>query len=270
MPAGVGGTLQEGIRARARACARVLELADELDDDALRVEALDMLTFLGSAVGDPEAPAYAARAHDLATARRPAAGAGGDWPRGRVRARRHRRGRALLESEYGELRERDELSAAEVLRSLAWVELWARPLGARGRARRACARHHLQYGLEVPWTICRSLRSPPTAASSSLRATHSERALQLGEEQFGLHHARHLGTLGHRRALERRPADGGRWFAEAEAADEARLARAGRRWWTADHVEALLDARPVDDAVRVLDAWEAERSDSAATGCSRT
>ena len=45
-----------------------LELAEELDDDPLRVEALAILTFLGCAVGDPEAPAHAARAHELAAA----------------------------------------------------------------------------------------------------------------------------------------------------------------------------------------------------------
>src|SRR4051794_30147729 len=45
-----------------------LELADDLDDAALRVRALEMLSFLGDAVGDPDAPAHAARAHDLATA----------------------------------------------------------------------------------------------------------------------------------------------------------------------------------------------------------
>src|SRR5262249_10065107 len=43
-----------------------LALADEGGDDKLRVEALAMMTFLGSAVGDPETPAHAARAHHLA------------------------------------------------------------------------------------------------------------------------------------------------------------------------------------------------------------
>ena len=45
-----------------------LELADALEDDALRVEALAIIAFLGCAIGDPEAPAHAARAHDLASA----------------------------------------------------------------------------------------------------------------------------------------------------------------------------------------------------------
>jgi len=45
-----------------------LDLADEVDDDALRVDALEMMAFVGSAVGDPQAAAYAARAHDSAVA----------------------------------------------------------------------------------------------------------------------------------------------------------------------------------------------------------
>ena len=45
-----------------------LAIADDLADDALRIDALAILTSLGCAVGDPEAPAHAARAHDLASA----------------------------------------------------------------------------------------------------------------------------------------------------------------------------------------------------------
>ena len=95
-----------------------LELADEVDDDALRVDALEMMTFLGSAVGDPEATAYAERAHEIAVATgdarlvRRARLALVDVPR----SSRPRCGaRALLEREYEESHERDELSAAEAL-----------------------------------------------------------------------------------------------------------------------------------------------------------
>ena len=47
---------------------RSLELAEEVDDDALRVHALTMMAFLGSAVGDPQASSYAGRAHEIAIA----------------------------------------------------------------------------------------------------------------------------------------------------------------------------------------------------------
>src|SRR6185312_15422973 len=57
--------LLEGALGHARAA---LELADELDDDTLRVRALELLTFFGCAVGDTDAPAYAARARAIAAA----------------------------------------------------------------------------------------------------------------------------------------------------------------------------------------------------------
>ena len=53
--------------------------------------------------------------------------------------------------------------------------------------------------------------------------------------------------------------------------DEARLAQTQvRRWWVCDQVEALLALDRVDDAVRVLDAWEAASDRRATTGRSRT
>jgi hypothetical protein len=45
-----------------------LALADEVDDDTLRIDALAMLAFLGTALGDPETAAHAARAQELARA----------------------------------------------------------------------------------------------------------------------------------------------------------------------------------------------------------
>src|SRR5205823_2150387 len=36
---------------------------------------------------------------------------------------------------------------------------------------------------------------------------------------------------------------------------------AGRRWWVGDQIEALLALDRLDDAVRVLDAWESERQE---------
>jgi DNA-binding CsgD family transcriptional regulator len=49
------------------------------------------------------------------------------------------------------------------------------------------------------------------------------------------------------------------WFAEAEA-QTTRLGwhGPGHRWWTDDHVEALLALDQVDEAVRLVDAWEAD------------
>jgi DNA-binding CsgD family transcriptional regulator len=49
------------------------------------------------------------------------------------------------------------------------------------------------------------------------------------------------------------------WFEEA-AGTTARLGwrDASKRWWLSDHVEALLELGRVDEAVRLLDEWEAD------------
>jgi tetratricopeptide (TPR) repeat protein len=119
---------RKGFAAALEGTRAALELADGLDDDVLRFEALVQLYTLGSMVGDPETQAYAARARELATATRDErllrdanvlvlpmlAGSGS------LDARR-----AVLEREYRQWQERDELFCAEVLWDLSWIELWA-------------------------------------------------------------------------------------------------------------------------------------------------
>jgi DNA-binding CsgD family transcriptional regulator len=239
-----------------------LDLADELEDDALRVRALAMLTFLGCAVGDPEAPAHAAQAHDLAIAvgdpelLKDAINA----QLSLLSVRSDVSGeRALLERVHREWCERDELWAADALSRLAWVELWGgRWQLAADYADRA-HQTHIQYGLEVPWVHL----SPAVVAAHrgqlDLARAHSQRALQLGEEQFGLHPPIHLGILGIV-ALQAGDLDTAvERFSEA-AAVTGRLGwrEVSRRWWVADHVEALLGLDRVDDAQGILDAWEAD------------
>ncbi len=239
-----------------------LELADELDDDALRVRALAILTFLGCAVGDPAAPEYAAQAHELAT------------PAGDVDLLREstaalvnvlivRRdadaARALLEREYDQWYERDELWAASVLEGLAEVELWdSRWQLAADYAARA---YELltQYGLDVPWAHLPIAFIATVRGELEVGRAHSEQALRLGEEQFGLHTPVHLANLGLVALQSGNPQTAVEWFGEAEATT-TRLGwgEASYRWWVPDHVEALLELGRVDDAIRVLGAWETE------------
>jgi DNA-binding CsgD family transcriptional regulator len=239
-----------------------LELADDLDDDAMRVVALGMLTFLGCFVGDADAPAYAARAHELATV----AGEAGLQNEardalGRVFMMRRDldAARALLEREYDVRHERDELSAAEALYQLAWVELW----GGRWQlaADYAAGAHEIQvqYGLEVPWVHLPIAAIAVHRGQLEVARTHSERALQLGEEQFGLHTPVHLGILGVAALQSGDPRTAAEWFAEAAAVTE-RLGwrEASQRWWIADQVEALLELDRVDEAMQTLDAWRAD------------
>jgi len=247
----------DGARGHARAA---FTLADELDDDALRVDALVVLAFLGSAVGDPEAPAHAARAYELA--------------RGTDDARRSEAAhtlfdlfelddihgaRALLEGEYQAWHERDELRTADILFSLSWLELWA---GRWQIAAEHAARAYeikIQYALEAPWDHLPIAAIAAHRGQLEVARAHSERALRLGEEQIGLHTPVHLGTMGIVALQGGDVPAAAAWFAEAEA-QTTRLDwhGPGHRWWTGDHVEALLALDQVDEAVRLLDAWEAD------------
>src|SRR4051794_9678761 len=244
--------------------ARVsLELADEVDDDALRMDALEVMTFLGSAIGHPQVAAYAARAHEVAVTT-------GDARMLRraqlllldtsIRTGDDAAARALLERQYEESRERDDLAAAEALHELAWLELRS------GRWRLAADYAErgydlmTQYGLEVPWAHVPVAMIAAHRGQLEIARGHSERSLQLGEEQFGLHTPVHLGTLGFVAAQSGDLPTALRWFAEAEAVTSRLGWRdASRRWWVADHIETLLAVERADEAVRVLDAWESER-----------
>ena len=167
--------------------------------------------------------------------------------------------RALLEREYEESHERDDLSAAEALDRFAWLELWA---GRWELAAEYAERSYdlmTQYGLEVPWVHLPIAVVAAHRGRLELAREHSERSLKLGEEQFGRHTPVHLGTLGFVALQSGDPPTAVRWFAEAEAVTTKLGWRdAGRRWWVGDHVEALLALDRIDDAVRVLGGWEAE------------
>jgi DNA-binding CsgD family transcriptional regulator len=236
-----------------------LHIADDLDDDALRVEALAILTFLGCAAGDAQAPAHASRARRLASAL-------GDEQllveAGRavsnvLEVRRNvEEARALNEHLYERCHERDELAAADALFSLAYVELWS---GHWQLAAEHAHRAHeisVQYGLEVPWIHLPVAVIAAHRGRLALARAHSERSLQLAEEQFGLHTPVHLGTLGSVALQAGDPGAALDWFSEAEIVrTKLDWREPGRRWWVPDHIEALLALERRDEAERVIDAW---------------
>ncbi len=239
-----------------------LAIADDLADDALRIDALAILASLGCAVGDPEAPAHAARAHDLASAVGDARllYKANDAIATVLDVRRSvEEARALMEREYEEWRERDELLAADALILLAYVELW----GGRWQlaAEYADRGYELavQYGLEVPWILLPIAVIAAHRGELEIARAHSERALQLGEEQIGRHTPVHLGTLGFVALQGGDPHEALEWFDQSEATT-TRLGwrEAGKRWWVPDHVEALLALDRPDDGERIIDAWEAD------------
>jgi DNA-binding CsgD family transcriptional regulator len=242
---------------------RALELADEVDDDSLRLNALEMLVFLGNAIANPNAHAFASHAVDIAVAL-------GD-ARLIHRARlwlidtaapssEHRAARQLIEWLYEDSRDRDELAAAQALGDLANAELragrWERAADCAERAFEVTT----QYGLEVPWVHLPIAVIAAHLGRLDMARAHSERALQLGEEQFGRHTPVHLGTLGFVAHQGGDLEAAARWFDESlEVTTALGWRDAAHRWWVGDHVETLLELDRIDEAVRLLEAWEAQR-----------
>ncbi len=249
--------------AAALAGTRVaLVLADRLDDDVLRFDALVQLHGLGRIVGVAETRDYATRLRDLASA----AGDprllreanvvvdGGFVDSGSIEARR-----ATLEHEYHEWHERDELFTTRVLWDLAWLELWAGRWQLAAEHAAGARDLSIQYGVERNQDYIPSSWVAAHRGQLELALQESERALKLCEEQIGFHPP----------LLEAVPGLIALWRGDAATAAE-RLGEADRQaaalgWgapdvrpWTADYAEALLELGRIDDAVRVIDRWEAD------------
>jgi DNA-binding CsgD family transcriptional regulator len=253
---------RKGFAAALEDAHSALGLADSLDDDTLRVEALSVLTVLGGIVGDAEALAYAARAQELATAAGDAdllKEAGTLVASALVDCGRLDEARILLEREYEEWHEHDEPFSAEVLWDLSWVELWTgRWVLAADYAARA-RDISMQYGLEknqdyIPFAWIAAHRG-----QLELAREQAERGLELCDEQVGFHPPLLLAVPG-LAALWSGDASGAEeWLGKADRQAAALgWGEPGMRPWSADYVEALLELDRMDDAVGVVDVWEAD------------
>jgi DNA-binding CsgD family transcriptional regulator len=243
---------------------RALELAEQLDDDQLRGQARAMQAILSWFAGEAEAPEdLPARVRDF-----PSAVGGELLVREATLAvvntlapvPKREEARALLEREYVEWRERDEPRSSRALWGLAWVEFWAGrwALGAEYAAR---ARDiSIQYGLEMPQDHLPSAVIAVHRGQLDLAREHSERGLDLAHEQFGGRRPVQLMAV---LALVARwsgdPSAAEEWFEKADRrASELGWGEPSVRWWTADYAEMLLEDGRIDDAVRVVDVWEAD------------
>jgi len=237
-------------------------LADDLDDDALREQAQVVQAILGWIVGDPEAPQLPAKARDFATA------LGGERlvqeatlavVNTLASSFRRDEARALLEHEEREWRERDEPRSARALWGLSWIEFWA---GRWALAASQAARAHdisIQYGLEVPQDHLPIALIAVHRGQFDLAREHSERALELAEEQFALHPPQHMAILGLVALWSGDATRAAVWLGKADQQAAALgWGEPSIRWWSADYVELLLELGRIDDAVRVLDVWEAD------------
>jgi DNA-binding CsgD family transcriptional regulator len=250
---------QDGLR-HARAALRI---AEELDDPELvararAVEAI-LVWFRGIAVTPAD---LRARIHDFTAA------VGGEqlvqeaasaFVNTFAPAARREEARAVLEREHAEWRERNEPRSARALWALAWLEFWA------GRwelaAAHATAAHDIaiQYGQEaapdhLPIAVIAVHRG-----QLELARAHSTHALDLAQEQWGNHPPQHTAVLGLAALWSGDRAGGEDWLAKAERrAAEYSWGEPSVRWWTAEHVELLLELGRIDEAVSLLDAWTAD------------
>jgi DNA-binding CsgD family transcriptional regulator len=240
-----------------------LELAEQLEDDVLRARARAVQAILGWFAGDAKTPQdLPALAHDFATA------VGGEQlvqeatlavVNTLAPSSTRDEARAFFEREHQEWRERDEPRSARALWGLSWVEFWA------GRwkiaAAHAASAHDIsiQYGLEVPQDHLPIAVIAVHRGQFELAREHSERALRLAEEQFVFHPPQHMAILGLVALWTGDRSAAAEWLGKADRrAAELGWGEPSVRWWSADYAEMLLELGRIDEAVRVVDVWEAD------------
>jgi DNA-binding CsgD family transcriptional regulator len=167
--------------------------------------------------------------------------------------------RALLEREYDEWHERDEPRSARALWTLSWVEFRAGRWTVAAEHAAHARDIRTQYGLEVPQDHLPIAVVAVHRGQLELAREHSERALALAQEQLGLHPPQHMAILGLVALGGGDVAAAADWLDKADRQAAAlRWGEPSNRWWTGDYVELLLELGRKDEALRVLDAWDAD------------
>jgi DNA-binding CsgD family transcriptional regulator len=255
------GRFTEGLEWAEEHARASLALAESLDDDALRAGALSVLALLRFDLGDEGTPRLAERAHEAAAAvADPELLKEAGWALAHVLmwSVETDRARAMLESQHREWSERDEPQSARALWYLSWVELragrWSLAAEYADRARDV----GVQYGTDLPQHFL--LFALVAAHRGELERARdvAERGWALAESQGALM-AGLVAIPGLVAFWSGDAAAGAASFAAAEqTASAAGWREPNMRWWRADYVEALLELGRMDDAVRLLDAWEAD------------
>jgi DNA-binding CsgD family transcriptional regulator len=239
-----------------------LDLADDVDDDALRAAAVTTLAVLDTIVGEVEAPVRAALAAELAARvgdpelLRNARTA---LHNGAIAARRLDEARSALEEDCRQWHERDEVIEADALWHLAWVEFLS------GRWELAADYADRAWDVFDQYGVNESQHSLPAAWIAVHRGDLvrgrrlAERALALAEEQSGLRPPILLAILGLADFWGGDPAAGAGHFDEAtRQAESLQWGEPTQRSWTGDHCEALLALGGIDEGVSVVERWEAD------------
>jgi DNA-binding CsgD family transcriptional regulator len=255
---------RDGLAAGTLHARAALRLSERLGDDALRARALGTVGFFRFNGGELGAQQLAEQAHELAVAAgdaRQRVVAALDLAHVLMWSWQLEQARHLLQDLHEELRDRDEPATASVLWYLSHVELRAGRLALA--AAHAETQHELyrQYAGEdrddplLIWPIALvaahrgELDEARTLAERSL-ALAATRPVTRGGQQ---------GVLGLVDAWSGEPGKAVEHFA---AADEARHALGWREpalfWWRGDYAEALLELGRVDEAVDLVERWEAD------------
>ena len=255
------GRLTKGRRWAEKQARASLALAEELDDDALRAGALSTLAWLRFDQGDPDGRVLAERAHQAAAALGdPELLKEATWALAHVLmwSVDTQNARELLETEHRAWRDSDEPWSTEMLWYLTFVELragrWALAAEYAERVREV----HLQYGRDIPQTFLPIALIAAHQGELERARDAAERGCALRDQQGGLLPSP-TAVLG---LVDLWSGDPAAAAASFEAAEE--MATAGgwgepnMRGWRADYVEALLELGRIDDAVALLDDWEAD------------
>jgi DNA-binding CsgD family transcriptional regulator len=254
----------EGLRTAQRHGRASLELAERLDDDALRAGALGALASIRLYSGEPNALRLAEAAYELA-------GRTPDHEQ-KLRTGLHLastllwsieldRARAFLEMLYDEWHESDEEATQALLWRRSLVELFA------GRFSLATDYSERAHEINVQYAVDDMELAPSILAVALVAAHRGDLDLARDCAERGRVWARrdlvflagHEGVLG---LVALWSGDAREAAAHFTAAEEARRTVGMREpttfWWRADYVDALLELGRRNDAVHVLAAWEAD------------
>lgn len=235
-----------------------LRLAEQLNDDALRANALSILASLRFDRGDPRALELAERAYRLATTladRRLVMRAGRSMAYVLTWSGMTDRAREWLERQLMDWRDRDEHVRHELIWCLALVEVWSGRWSIASEYADQAREISVQYGLERPRDHLPLALIALHRGQLVIARDHSQRALSLARGQLL---SAHNAVLAICELWSGNSAAALTSFTRAEQTADARgWDDPALRWWRAEYVEGLLQRGRIDGATRLLDDWEA-------------
>lgn len=251
------GRATKGSAWAGRHAREALQLAERLDDDALRAKALGMLAQDGVERGDPLAFELVERAHLLATSLADPHRVGwADEMMGTVLtcSGDYERAREWLLRVLDYWRDRNEQVRSLLLWLLAVGEVWTGRWSAAGEYADQVRDISVQYG-EVPTDHLSPALIELHRGQIEVARDHSQRALSLAHGHLLPQHVAILGVCD---LWSGSPATALVHLIEAEQkADLRGWHEPNMRWWRADYAEALLKVGRVEDAARLVAEWEA-------------